>query len=403
MAHDVAVIGAGPAGLCLAAALSGCGLDVVVVEQQPEERLRAPPDDGREIALTHRSRRILDRLGLWQRFEETEIAPLRDALVLDGDAHLGLRFALSGRGEEPLGWLVPNNAIRRAAFEVASTCPDVEVIAGRRVLQARCEAGGVRVALDDGRELEAQLLVAADSRFSESRRAMGIAAELHDFARTMLVGRVRHEVGHDRVAWEWFRYGQTLALLPLHDPNCSSAVITVGPDEARRLLSLRGEALDAELGRRFDGRLGRIKAVTEFHAYPLVGVYPRRFSSERFVLVGDAAVGMHPVTAHGFNFGLLGIETLARRLREAKNAGRAIHDVSLLAGFAREHRRATRPLYLATLIISKLYADDRLPMRLARKALLGVVRRLPPFQRLVVRTLTDVGETRRPRWMPQVR
>lgn len=403
MAHDVVVIGAGPAGLCLARALSGSGLNVAVVEQQPEDRLRAPPDDGREIALTHRSRRILEALGVWQRFSEADVSLLRDALVLDGDARLGLRFVVPDPDGGPLGWLVPNQAIRRAAFEVASACSDVELIAGRRVLQSRCEADGVRVVLDDGRELQAQLLVAADSRFSDSRRAMGIAAELHDFARTMLVGRVHHEVGHGQIAWEWFRYGQTLALLPLRDPHCSSAVITLRPDEARRLLALQGEALDAELTDRFDGRLGRINVLTELHAYPLVGVYPRRFSSERFVLVGDAAVGMHPVTAHGFNFGLLGIQALAARLRGAHAAGRAIHDASLLASFAREHRRATRPLYLATLVISKLYADDRMPMRLARKALLGVVRRLPPFQSLVVRALTDAGESGRPRWLPQAR
>jgi ubiquinone biosynthesis UbiH/UbiF/VisC/COQ6 family hydroxylase len=401
MQKDVVVIGAGPAGLCLATALSGCGLRVAVVEQQSEDGLQSPAYDGREIALTHRSRRILAALGLWQRLTETEVAPLRDALVLDGDARMGLRFGLPEQKGGPLGWLVPNQAIRRVAFEAALACPDVELIAGRRVLQARCGASGVCVVLDDGRALEGQLLVAADSRFSESRRSMGIAAELHDFARIMLVGRVRHEVGHGQVAWEWFRYGQTLALLPLHDPHCSSAVITVAPDEAKRLQGLQGEALDAELSRRFDGRLGRITALGGLHAYPLVGVYPRRFSSERFVLVGDAAVGMHPVTAHGFNFGLLGIEGLATRLREARAVGRPIHESSLLASYAREHRRATRPLYLATLLVSKLYADDRLPMRIARKALFGMVRRLPPFQRLVVRTLTDEGGGGRSRLAPQ--
>ena len=391
MTHDLVVIGGGPAGLCLAAALSGCGLKVAVVEQQALAALQAPAYDGREIALTHRSRRILSELGLWQRFAEDEISPLRDALVLDGDARLGLRFGLPEKENESLGWLVPNQAIRRAAFAVASACADVELFSGCRVLQTQRESAGMRVRLDDGRELVGQLLVAADSRFSETRRSMGVAAELHDFARTMLVGRVRHEVGHEQVAWEWFRYGQTLALLPLHDPHASSAVITVAPEEARRLQALRGDELDAELSRRFDGRLGRVSAQGELHAYPLVGVYPRRFCGERFALVGDAAVGMHPVTAHGFNFGLQGIESLASRLRDAAVAGRPIHASSLLESYAREHRRATRPLYLATWLISKLYTDDRLPMRFVRKAVLGMVKRLPPFQRLVQRSLTGDG------------
>jgi ubiquinone biosynthesis UbiH/UbiF/VisC/COQ6 family hydroxylase len=401
--HDLLIIGGGPAGLCLAAAVSGSGLKVAVLEQQPLATLQAPAYDGREIALTHRSRRILDALGIWQRFAAEDISPLRDALVLDGNARLGLRFGLPQAAGESLGWLVPNQAIRRAAFSVAADCADVELFAGSRVIRTHRDSAAVRVGLEDGRELSGQLLVAADNRFSETRRSMGIAAELHDFARTMLVGPVRHEVAHEQVAWEWFRYGQTLALLPLHDPHSSSAVITVAPEEARRLQSLRGDALDDALSRRFDGRLGRITALGELHAYPLVGVYPRRFCGERFVLAGDAAVGMHPVTAHGFNFGLLGIESLATRIRDAAAAGQPIHSSSLLESFAREHRRATRPLYLATWLISKLYSDDRLPVRVVRKALLGFVQRLPPFRRLVQRSLTDDGGVQQSALAPQAR
>ena len=49
-----AVIGAGPAGLCLAQALSGQGLAIGIVEQQPQAAIAAPAFDGREIALTQR-------------------------------------------------------------------------------------------------------------------------------------------------------------------------------------------------------------------------------------------------------------------------------------------------------------------------------------------------------------
>src|SRR5690606_20686861 len=71
---QVIVIGAGPAGLCLARALSLRGLRVDVVEQQPAGALEAPPPDGREIALTHASMRILRDLGVWARLPDGGIA-----------------------------------------------------------------------------------------------------------------------------------------------------------------------------------------------------------------------------------------------------------------------------------------------------------------------------------------
>ncbi|MGQ0429397.1 MAG: FAD-dependent monooxygenase, partial [Gammaproteobacteria bacterium] len=56
---EVLIVGGGPAGLALACALDTAGIAPLVLEQQPIERLRAPAEDGRDIALTHRSRRVL--------------------------------------------------------------------------------------------------------------------------------------------------------------------------------------------------------------------------------------------------------------------------------------------------------------------------------------------------------
>ncbi|MCP1366759.1 FAD-dependent oxidoreductase, partial [Halomonas sp. BBD48] len=49
---DVAIVGAGPAGLCLAVELAAMGLTVSVVDRAPYTALAEPGDDGREIALT---------------------------------------------------------------------------------------------------------------------------------------------------------------------------------------------------------------------------------------------------------------------------------------------------------------------------------------------------------------
>lgn len=67
MHFDILISGAGPAGLCLAQALSGQGLAIGIVEQQPQAAIAAPAFDGREIALTQPSADTLRRLGVWQR------------------------------------------------------------------------------------------------------------------------------------------------------------------------------------------------------------------------------------------------------------------------------------------------------------------------------------------------
>jgi len=388
---DIVVVGAGPAGLCFARSLADSGLRIALVERQSRAALAEPAEDGREIALTHRSQRLMADLGLWARLAEDEISTLRDALVLDGDDIDGLRFRHEDSGRDQLGWLVPNHAIRRTAFAEAMASADVTLFDGRNVTGVRTASDGAEVRLDDGGTLACDLIVAADSRFSETRRAMGIGADMRDFGRTMLVCRVRHERDHEQTAWEWFDYGQTLALLPLRDRHASSVVLTLPHAEAAAVQAQDPEAFGADMTRRFRGRLGAMTFTGPCCAYPLVGVYPRKFAAERFVAIGDAAVGMHPVTAHGFNFGLLGQDTLAKAIRSACAAGRPYWTPALLADYERAHRRATRPLYLATQWLTGLYTDERAPAKRLRRAALRAATTFAPFRRLVAAGLVDDG------------
>lgn len=379
-APDVIIIGAGPAGLALATALARSGITSRVLEQQPLAAIEAPRDDGREIALTHRARRILESLGHWQRLPADEISPLREARVSSGNSPFVLPFDARSGGHEALGWLVPNARLRAAAFAAAAAEPLVTLDAGRAVTGFERDAQRATVHLADGTRLAAPLVVAADSRFSGVRRMAGIGAQMLDFGRVAIVVRFAHEEDHRGIAHECFRYGNTLATLPLPG-RVSSAVVTLKADEAPEWLALSDAAFAARLQVQLAGRLGGVRIAGARHHYPLVAVYAHRFAGHRFALVGDAAVGMHPVTAHGYNFGLYGVEVLAREL--ARTGGDAA-----LQAYAAEHRRVTRPIYEGTNAIVRLFTDDRLPAQLLRGALLRAARGLPPVRELVTRQLT---------------
>jgi ubiquinone biosynthesis UbiH/UbiF/VisC/COQ6 family hydroxylase len=382
MDTDVAIIGAGPAGLALACALAGSGRSVTLLERAPEGSIAEPAFDGREIALTHRSQQILRDLGALERIPAAEMAPLREAKVINGGSPLALRFAPDGK--EPLGRLVPNHLIRRALYETMADRGEARLVAGRGVTGLALGAEGATVTLDGGEEVSARLVVAADSRFSETRRRAGIGAQMLDFGRTMIVARVAHDRPHGGVATEWFAHGQTIAMLPLAG-DVSSVVLTVPPATAERLMAMSPEAFAEDVARRYEGRLGAMRPAGTRHPYPLVATYAHRFAGRRFALLGDAAVGMHPVTAHGFNFGLSGAELLAREIRAAGDPGEAAG----LARYASAHRRASLPLFLATNAIARLYSDDRPPARLARAALIGAGAVLAPVRKAIVAGLMD--------------
>ncbi len=378
---DLLIVGGGPVGLCFARALRGTGLRLALVEKQPLSALAEPGYDGREIALTQRSARLLRELEVWERLPATDLAPLRSARVLNGVATEGFDVR-PGAGATELGFLISNHLIRRAAFGAAREQSDLTLIPAASVIGLTTDSGGVQVTLGDGRVLTGRLVVAADTRFSETRRAIGIPAHHHDFGKTMLVCRMTHEVPHEGIATEWFAHQQTLAVLPLNG-NRSSIVLTLPHVEIEAARRLAPAAFEREMERRFLSRLGRMTLDSERFAYPLVGVYPSRFTTARYAAVGDAAVGMHPVTAHGFNLGLLGVETLSRLVIEASGRAEDIGSQRLLDRYDRTHRRATLPLYLATNAVVGLYTAESAPARALRSALVGFARRVRPVSAVI--------------------
>lgn len=386
MQFDVVIVGGGPVGLAFAGSLSRTGLRVAVVEPQEQAALASPAFDGREIALTHRSQDILRRLGAWDHIPAAVPSSLREARVLNGGSPYALRFDTTGRDAAELGRLVPNHVIRQALFEALPA--DVTLLTGRRVAALETDAEGARIALADGQRMAAKLVVAADSRFSTVRRLAGIEAETLDFGKAMLVARLRHTLPHEHVATEWFDYGQTVAMLPLNG-DVSSVVLTLPPAEIARLKDADGAEFSTEITRRYRERLGAMELISTRHTYPLVSVYARRFAGRRLALLGDAAVGMHPVTAHGFNFGLHGQDILARRIQAAVSEGRDFGAGPVLRGYEAEHRQATRGLYLATNATALLYTSDRLPARVLRGAALRLGNHLRPVRGAIVSRLME--------------
>lgn len=389
---DIIIIGAGPAGLAFARHFKGSDLTLTLIEKSSLDDIANPAYDGREIALTHRSREILLNLGAWQRIPCDEIYRLTDAKVYNGDFNYALHFKVPKdlsllTSIDRLGNLISNHNIRKALYDEVKELPNVEILTSQSIQDIKTNDQQATVTLGNGETLTADLLIGADSRLSFVRKKLGIGAMMNDFGRTVIVFRVSHPLSNESTAKECFLYGRTLALLPLHD-HLTNCVITVDNTQADELLSMSPDELALEVQRMMSDRLGKLTPAGTIHHYPLMGVHAKTFIATRSALVGDSAVGMHPVTAHGFNLGLLGANTLAKLILDTHQKGQNIASPALLHRYNTHHQAHTRPLYHGTNLMVKIFTDDAKPMQAVRELTLKVSNHLPPVKRWIAGQLT---------------
>ena len=333
----------------------------------------------------------MEKTGILSHIPPKHVYPLKEAKVINGTSDYALHFPkptrARGKTIDQLGFLISNCDIRKAAYENVAKLDNVHLYADCTVTQVETDQEKVHVHLANGETIIASLLVCADGRFSKIRSSLGIPIDTHQFGRSVVCFRAHHQKSNEHIARECFFYGRTLAILPLEE-HLSSMVITIDSPQVSDLMNLSNEAMNQELFALTKGILGTMEVEDRRFTYPLVGVHARRFFARRVALIGDAAVGMHPVTAHGFNLGVESTVQLSRLILEAKKRGSDIGNETLLERYNLRQQLATRPMYHGTNLVVGLFVNESKAARILRNAVIHVGNHLPPLKYLISKRLT---------------
>ena len=380
MIFDIVIVGAGPAGLALACGFANTKLKVAIVDKLSKKILVNPAIDGREIALTHHSANILKKIGVWDYIPNELISIIKEAKILDDSSKYSLNFKHQDINKESLGYLIPNNIIRKYLYKRLKNISNVTLINRTECLSIDNNNNKYSsLLLSNKRKIKSSLVVAADSRFSKMRSKVGISAFIHNFDKNMIVCRMEHEKPHHNIAYEFFRYKQTQASLP-YIKKQSSIVTTVSKETSSYLKGISKNKFNKEIQNNFNNFFGKMKLIGKRYSYPMITTYSKKFVANRFALVGDAAVGMHPVTAHGFNLGLKGLEILTKEIKSALDRNIDISSSRVLRNYQYKLHRVAIPLYLSTNGIVSLYTNVTYPAKLARKFALRMVNSIKPVK-----------------------
>lgn len=290
MATDrILIVGAGPTGSLLALGLAQQGFQVLLIDQQARPDL---VERSRAYALTHSSRRLLQRLNLWEQLHQFS-SPF-DSLRLD-DRVLGLT-AWFRRGDlrsgnrrfESIGWILDHKPLMAELLDQLDSNALVELHFNADEVSCRHF------------QQQADWIVAADGAYSTLRKSRAMTFWTHAYQQGCMTAKVSLEGAQERCAYELFRAEGPMAVLPLGGSDYQ--VVWSAPlQHCRQRTQLQPQQLLQQLAAILPSGLRPTALLDRPGAFPLELSLAPRLNSSNLLLVGESGHRCHPVGGQGLN------------------------------------------------------------------------------------------------------
>ncbi|MEU9319683.1 FAD-dependent monooxygenase [Streptomyces sp. NPDC048295] len=301
---DVCVVGAGPAGLTLALLMLRSGARVTVVE-----RSRSFDREYRGEILQPGAMTLLDDLGLLAgararggyelgRFQLVE----NERLLMDIDY---------GTLPPPYGFLLslPQRHLLTELFDACSGYPDFTYLDGCGLRELSGDGNAVTgIVCGQGerrRRITAPITVAADGRYSKTRRLAGIEQHRLDaFAHDILWFRVPAGDRRDRTVRVHRTDGAPVLIYDSY-PDCVQIGWTLPHNGYRKIAEEGVERLRTRIARAVpayaDQVLEQVKELGDLTLLDVFSGYAEEWAADGLVLLGDSAHTHSPIGAQGIN------------------------------------------------------------------------------------------------------
>jgi 2-polyprenyl-6-methoxyphenol hydroxylase-like FAD-dependent oxidoreductase len=377
---EVLIVGAGPAGLTLAATLAARGVDFVLID-----RLAQPPTTSRAAAVHARTLEVLEGIGVSDRLVAAGlqvpefVARDRDEVLLTVSfADLPTRY--------PYVLMLPQSETE------AVLARRLEELGGRihrgcEAMELRQDADGVEVAVRTpdaaSRTLRARYAVSADGYHSLVRERAGIAMTAGTYAQSFVLGDVRMDWPFEAMAAQLFLAREGLLLVAPFPHGRHRIIATSGeaPEAPTR------EDLQALLDERGPRRGAAIREALWSSRFRIHHGVASSFRAGRVFLVGDAAHVHSPAGGQGMNIGIQDARDLGERLAGVL-ARRA--DAATLDGYETARRPVAERVVAQTDRLTRLVALQGPLRRELRNWAIEIAGHLPGIRRRLAREFAEL-------------
>jgi len=315
--YDIIIIGNGMVGASLANALATLDLRIAIIDKTPLNQSKTPSGklDGRKIALSLGSYKILQQIGIWP-YLTTAATMIKQVHVSQKNKFGAVLINAADMNAATLGYVVAAEAFNQAFYSALKDNTKIEWLCPA-ILQNIELATPANVTISQhGQEkkLTAKLIVAADGALSYSRQLLNIAVKEKDYQQTALVSSVQLTQPHHHIAYQRLTNDAVIAMLPMQKKTYG-VVYTAPKQYIEQLLIHDDDTLLKQLQQQFGYRLGRLEKLGPRFTYPIKLIIATEQVKPNFLLLGNAAHNLSPIAAQGFNLALQDIYCLSHLIQ----------------------------------------------------------------------------------------
>jgi 2-polyprenyl-6-methoxyphenol hydroxylase-like FAD-dependent oxidoreductase len=377
---DVLVVGAGPTGLTLAAALTLRGLRSVVIDRLPEGA-----NTSRAAVVHARTLEVLEQVGVSQRLNDLGLKCRtfsirdRDGLLLAVDfSRLPTRYPYTLMVSQAVTESVLLERLQEAGGSVRRPCSLTDLKQNGEEVEATFEGG---------ERLTARYVVGADGMHSKVRELAGIGFSGKSYAQSFMLADVRLSGGapRDEVIL-YFSPDGLVVVAPL-------------PDGVHRIVATADEAppvpsaadvqalLDARGPVKVPARVESVLWGSRFRVHCRMA---DRYREGRILLAGDAAHVHSPAGGQGMNTGIQDAMALQEALAAALRHG----NEGALDAYGRERRPIAEGVLELSDRLTRVATVSRRWSPL-RNSMLRIAGLNPRFRRMLALRLAGLTRARR--------
>ncbi|MGD9475943.1 FAD-dependent oxidoreductase [Shinella sp. G-2] len=305
---EVLIVGAGPAGLALAAALQQAGLHPVIVD-----RLAAGQNTSRAAVIHAHTLEVLERLGIADALERRGLPLTRFALRDHDNALFELDFSmLPSRYAQIL--MLPQDETEAILAERLKTLGG-SVQRGVTVTKITPDATGATAVLDtpEGeRTLRARYVIGGDGMHSIVREAAGISFDGETYAGSFVLADVHMDWPLSSEVTMFLSPEGMGVIAPLPKGRYRLVAPVENAPEAPNVAFIQA-ILDARGPRKSPGRVRDVLWSSRFRVHHRVAAHYR---SGSLFIMGDAAHVHSPAGGQGMNTGLVDAVVLGQLLAD---------------------------------------------------------------------------------------